>query len=43
MQRRRRINPKADAKFYSSNGKDKMGFDIRYISAFKGKWNPLIV
>ncbi|XP_059184722.1 uncharacterized protein LOC131967990 [Centropristis striata] len=37
MQRRRRINPTDDAKFYASAGRDKVGLDIRYISAFKGR------
>ncbi|KAI3354579.1 hypothetical protein L3Q82_019084, partial [Scortum barcoo] len=36
MSRRRRINPKEDAKFYVSTGRDKVGLDIRYINAFKG-------
>ncbi|XP_054860790.1 uncharacterized protein LOC129347449 [Amphiprion ocellaris] len=37
MQRRRRINPKEDAKFYVTAGRDKAGLDIQYISAFKGR------
>ncbi|XP_029949996.1 uncharacterized protein LOC115390320 isoform X2 [Salarias fasciatus] len=37
MQRRRRINPKEDAKFYVTAGRDKVGLDIQYIDAFKGR------
>ncbi|GAA6231476.1 uncharacterized protein LOC108899356 [Lates japonicus] len=34
---RRCINPKEDAIFYVSTGRDKVGLDIRYINAFKGR------
>ncbi|XP_013856382.1 N-lysine methyltransferase SETD8-A, partial [Austrofundulus limnaeus] len=37
MQRRRRINPKEDAKYYIDKRKDKDGLDIKYINAFKGR------
>ncbi|MEQ2260013.1 hypothetical protein XENORESO_019744 [Xenotaenia resolanae] len=37
MQRRRRINPKEDAKYYIDTGKDKVGLDVKYINAFKGR------
>ncbi|XP_060771644.1 N-lysine methyltransferase KMT5A-A-like [Neoarius graeffei] len=37
MKRRRRINPKEDAKFYVRNGRDKVGLDVKYINAFKGR------
>ncbi|XP_056292494.1 N-lysine methyltransferase KMT5A-A-like [Pseudoliparis swirei] len=37
MHRRRRLNPKADANFYIDTGGDKVGLDIKYINAFKGR------
>ncbi|XP_053279918.1 uncharacterized protein LOC128441835 [Pleuronectes platessa] len=37
MQRRRRINPMDDAKFFAHTGRDKLGLDINYINAFKGR------
>ncbi|XP_053176580.1 histone-lysine N-methyltransferase set-1-like [Scomber japonicus] len=37
MNRRRRINPKDDARYYVSTGKDKPGFDVKHISVFKGR------
>ncbi|XP_028281560.1 uncharacterized protein LOC114448636 [Parambassis ranga] len=37
MQRQRRLNPKQDAQFYVSAGRDKVGFDIKFINAFKGR------
>ncbi|XP_032408366.1 histone-lysine N-methyltransferase mes-4-like isoform X1 [Xiphophorus hellerii] len=37
MQRRRRINPKEDAKYYIDTKTDKVGLDITYINAFKGR------
>ncbi|MED6243449.1 hypothetical protein ATANTOWER_020272 [Ataeniobius toweri] len=37
MQRRRRINPKEDAKYYIDSRKDKVGLDVKYINAFKGR------
>uniref|UniRef100_A0A1A8C2E2 SET domain-containing protein n=2 Tax=Nothobranchius kadleci TaxID=1051664 RepID=A0A1A8C2E2_NOTKA len=37
MERQRRINPKGDAKYHIENGKDKVGFDVEYISAYKGR------
>jgi len=43
MHRRRRLNPKADANFYIDTGGDKVGLDIKYINAFKGKLNVLIL
>lgn len=36
MQRRRRINPKEDAKYYIDTKTDKVGLDVTYINAFKG-------
>lgn len=43
MKRRRRINPKDDARFYITAESDKVGLDIKYIDAVKGKLNLLIV
>ncbi|XP_054882705.1 uncharacterized protein LOC129357640 [Poeciliopsis prolifica] len=37
MQRQRRINPKEDAKYYIDTKTDKVGLDVKYISAFKGR------
>ncbi|XP_032416704.1 uncharacterized protein LOC116718647 [Xiphophorus hellerii] len=37
MQRRRRINPKEDAKYYIDTKTDKVGLDVTYINAFKGR------
>ncbi|XP_035854784.1 histone-lysine N-methyltransferase set-1-like [Sander lucioperca] len=37
MQRRRRINPKDDARFYVTAESDKVGLDIKYINAVKGR------
>ncbi|XP_043978900.1 uncharacterized protein LOC122834482 isoform X2 [Gambusia affinis] len=37
MQRRRRINPKEDAKYYIDTKTDKVGLDVKYINAFKGR------
>ncbi|XP_014875246.1 N-lysine methyltransferase SETD8-A-like isoform X2 [Poecilia latipinna] len=37
MQRRRRIKPKEDAKYYIDTKTDKVGLDVKYISAFKGR------
>uniref|UniRef100_A0A3Q3IVV3 SET domain-containing protein n=1 Tax=Monopterus albus TaxID=43700 RepID=A0A3Q3IVV3_MONAL len=37
MQRRRRINPIDDAKYYVQSGRDKGGLDIQYINACKGR------
>ncbi|XP_070408956.1 uncharacterized protein [Nothobranchius furzeri] len=37
MERQRRINPKGDAKYHIENGKDKVGFDVKSISAYKGR------
>ncbi|XP_062421876.1 uncharacterized protein LOC119228025 isoform X2 [Pungitius pungitius] len=37
MHRRRRLNPKDDAKFYIDTGGDKVGLDVKYINAFKGR------
>uniref|UniRef100_A0A8C6S5J6 SET domain-containing protein n=1 Tax=Neogobius melanostomus TaxID=47308 RepID=A0A8C6S5J6_9GOBI len=36
MSRRRRISPKDDAIFYIKRERDKLGFDVAYINAFKG-------
>ncbi|KAJ4942176.1 hypothetical protein JOQ06_012042 [Pogonophryne albipinna] len=35
MQRRRRITPKDDARFYIDTGGDKAGLDVQYINAIK--------
>ncbi|XP_047189259.1 uncharacterized protein LOC118313196 isoform X2 [Scophthalmus maximus] len=37
MQRRRRVNPKEDATFYITAGRDKVALDIKYINAIKGR------
>ncbi|KAM4544087.1 uncharacterized protein V3H82_021889 [Fundulus diaphanus] len=37
MQKRRRINPKEDAKYYIDTRKDRVGLDVKYINAFKGR------
>ncbi|XP_035995629.1 inactive histone-lysine N-methyltransferase 2E-like [Fundulus heteroclitus] len=37
MQRRRRINPKEDAKYCIDTRKDRVGLDIKYINAFEGR------
>lgn len=39
MKRRRRVNPKEDAKYYVQTGCDKGSLDILYINAYKGKLN----
>ncbi|XP_016537083.1 N-lysine methyltransferase KMT5A-A-like [Poecilia formosa] len=36
MQRRRRIKPKEDAKYYIDTKTDKVGLDVKYINVFKG-------
>lgn len=43
MKRRRRINPKDDARFYITAESDKVGLDIKYIDGIRGKLNLLIV
>jgi len=34
---RAKRNPKQDAIYFSSLGKDKDGFDVKYIDSFKGE------
>lgn len=43
MQRRRRINPKENEKICVATQRDKVGLDIKYINAFKGKLNDQVV
>lgn len=37
LQKAKRLSPNEDAEYYCKAGIDKDGFDLKYISDFKGK------